>query len=214
MTSANDTPELYLAPADETVATMKLPAFAGPVDRCSGSMADAYRSILRADLAIVAAPEGAQDLNQGNVGSRTSALPFREVISCSNSAFGATTSAGFSSIWSRQKRPVVRSGRHSHLRAGEAEPAARQVGALLQWPRAGTQSHLSGGHQSTPCRGRILHTRRDQVRIRQGMRRRWATRPLAGDPERSHRHRRPARVSRRLPQPVVPPESLRLLPAR
>ena len=106
---ADDTPELYLAPADETVATMKLPASAGPGGSLLRLMADAYRSSLRADLAIVAAPEGAQDLNSGDVGSRTSALPFREVISCSNSAFGATTSGGSSSIWSREKRPVVRS---------------------------------------------------------------------------------------------------------
>lgn len=64
---ANDTPELYLAPADETVATMKLPASAGPGGSLLRLMADAYRSSMRADLAIVAAAEAAQDLNPGAV---------------------------------------------------------------------------------------------------------------------------------------------------
>jgi 2',3'-cyclic-nucleotide 2'-phosphodiesterase/3'-nucleotidase len=62
-----DTLDLVLSPGDATIATLRLPASAGPGGSLLRLLADAYRTALRADLAIVAADEGAQTLADGSV---------------------------------------------------------------------------------------------------------------------------------------------------
>jgi 2',3'-cyclic-nucleotide 2'-phosphodiesterase/3'-nucleotidase len=66
-----DTLDLSLPAGSTAVATLKLPAKAGPGGGLLRLMADAYRSATRADLSIVAAEEAAQDLPAGPLDDAT-----------------------------------------------------------------------------------------------------------------------------------------------
>ncbi|HSE45021.1 MAG TPA: 5'-nucleotidase, partial [Gemmatimonadales bacterium] len=215
MVQANDTPELYLAPADETVATMKLPASAGPGGSLLRLMADAYRSSLRADLAIVAAPEGAEDLNSGHVGEQDlrAAVPvgdqllklsirgddlrwvFEHLVEgempCCEISGATLTYAPEKPSLQRVKSVRFSSGR-------ELEPKATYQLVISRHLVEG-ESFTLGGTKCTSGKGCATS----------GLLSRWPVTEsdLTGtDALREY--------LRRLPQPVVPPESPRLLPAR
>ena len=212
---ANDTPELYLAPADETVATMKLPASAGPGGSLLRLMADAYRSILRADLAIVAAPEGAQDLNPGNVGEQDlrAAVPGGEQLLklsirgddlrwvFEHLVEGETpcceiSGATLTYVPAKPSLQRVRSVRFSSGR--ELEPKVTYQVVISRHLVEG-ESFKLGGTKCKSGKGCDVVGLLDRWPVTQS--------DLTGtDALREY--------LRRLPQPVVPPESLRLLPAR
>jgi len=212
---ANDTPELYLAPPDETVATMKLPASAGPGGSLLRLIADAYRSSMRADLAIVAAPEGAQDLNSGDVGEQDlrAAVPggdrllklsirgddlrwvFEHLVEgetpCCEISGATLTYAPAKPSLQRVRSVRFSSGR-------ELEPKVIYQVVISRHLVEG-ESFTLGGTKCASGKGCAAS----------GLLSRWPVTEsdLTGtDALRDY--------LRRLPQPVVPPESIRLLPAR
>jgi hypothetical protein len=213
--AANDTPELYLAPADETIATMKLPASAGPGGSLLRLMADAYRSSMRADLAIVAAPEGSQDLNAGEVGEQDlrAAVPggdqllklsirgddlrwvFEHVVEgetpcCEISGATLTYAPG---------KPAVQRVRSVRFASGRDLESKVTYQVVISRHLVQGDSFILGGTKCATGKGCA----------NSGLLGRWpvAESDLTGtDAVREY--------LRRLSQPVVPPESPRLLPAR
>ena len=193
---ANDTPELYVAPADETVATMKLPASAGPGGSLLRLMADAYRSIMRADLAIVAAPEGAQDLNSGDVNEQDlrAAVPGGEQLLklsirgddlrwvFEHLVEGETPCCEISgaTLTYAPAKPSLQRVRSVRFSSGrELEPKVTYQVVISRHLVDG-ESFILGGTKCVSSTGCATSGR---------------TESLAGDRERSYRHRRPARVS-------------------
>jgi 2',3'-cyclic-nucleotide 2'-phosphodiesterase (5'-nucleotidase family) len=213
--AANDTPELYLAPADETVATMKLPASAGPGGSLLRLMSDAYRSSLRADLAIVAASEGAQDLNAGNVGEQDlrAAVPGGDQLLklsirgddlrwiLEHVVEGETPCCEISgaTLTYAPSKPALQRVRSVRFASGrELEPKVTYQLVISRHLVQGDFFTL-GGTKCAPGVGCVDS----------GLLGHWplTESDLTGtDAMREYLHR--------LPQPVVPPESSRLLPAR
>jgi 2',3'-cyclic-nucleotide 2'-phosphodiesterase/3'-nucleotidase len=211
----DDTPELYLAPADETIATMKFPASAGPGGSLLRLMADAYRSSLRADLAIVAAPEGTQDLNVGTVGEQDlrAAVPgsdqllklsirgddlrwvFEHLVEsetpCCEISGATLTYAPAKPSLQRVRSVRFASGRELESKVTYQVVISRHLVQGDSFVLGGTRCASGMGCADSGLLGRWPVTETD----------------LTGtDALREYLHR--------LPQPVVPPESGRLLPAR
>jgi len=178
-------------------------------------MADAYRSSLRADLAIVAAPEGAQDLNSGHVGEQDlrAAVPggdrllklsirgddlrwvFEHLVEgdmpCCEISGATLTYAPEKPSLQRVKSVRFSSGRELEPKATYQLVISRHLVEGESFTLGGTKCASGKGCASSGLLGRWPVTESD----------------LTGtDALREY--------LRRLPQPVVPPESPRLLPAR
>jgi 2',3'-cyclic-nucleotide 2'-phosphodiesterase/3'-nucleotidase len=211
----DETPELVLTPPEETVATLRVPAAAGPGGSLLQLMADAYRSSMRADLAIVAAEEGAQDLNAGGVREQDlhAAVPgsdrllrlsmrgddlrwvFEHLVEgetpCCEISGATLTYAPSKASFHRVRSVRFSNGRELESKVTYQVVISRHLVQGESFVLGGTMCSTGMGCTATGLLGRWPVTESD----------------LTGtDALRDYLHR--------LTQPVVPPESPRLLPAR
>lgn len=211
-----DTLDLVLSSSDAAIASLRLPAVAGPGGSLLRLLADAYRNSMRADLAIVAADEGARDLADGTVteSSLRDAVPggdrllritmpgedlrwvFEHLVEhevpCCEIAGATLTYAPGHQAFNRVKTVRFSSGRELEPKGSYTVVISERLVQDDAFVLGGTRCGGGGmGCASSGLLGRWPVTRSD----------------LTGtDALRDY--------LRRLAQPVVPPESPRLLPAR